>query len=428
MGYQEQLIILLDQCQHVWLQLQSNNSTDSIHTRKDLRDSIKQLVQLQDNYEEIYTGGDITLWEKKAQSLLQQVSQRVGFIVKSNLTSQSTDENTSLLNPIESSQNSSISNKPIVIQQFSASKENERDLDDLCEISPRSSNLPVPLSLETSIFSSSFSQSRFNGRPLPSASSPWSMPLRGDPVGYEARKLSLQDHVSSASPPENDSISISTSTTSTTNDYGPTALVKSNSSLSMYSLPPHVIDAPCQRSRVDLTRPIGRDSIMAEEIHDDSIKTERRPKLSLSLPFKKINSSYSSPVPSALAQINFYKEEGDGNVTRSFASDAIVDHPLRIGVGYGSYICYSCTVFSNKGTPITIRKRYSDFVHIRQQLIKLYPSSMMSLPKLPPKKIVKKFDPIFVEQRRRDLEYFFKYIVLHPTLGSSSIVKQWIAP
>ncbi|CAO3577780.1 unnamed protein product [Absidia cylindrospora] len=322
-----------------------------------------------------------------------------------------------------SNQNLSNSNKPIAIPQHSAYKENERDLDEPSQISPHSSNLSAQQSLETSIFS----QSLFKGRPLPSASSPWSSPLRGDQVGYDSRKLSLQDHVSSPSPPENDSISISTSTTSTTNDYGPTTLVKSNSSLSMYSLPPHVIDAPSQPSRVDLTRTMGRDSIMAEVIHDDCIKTERRSKLSLSLPFKKINSSYSSPVPGALAQINFYKE-GDGNVTRTFASDAIVDHPLRIGVGYGSYICYSCTVFSNKGTPITIRKRYSDFVYIRQQLIKVYPSSMMSLPKLPPKKIVKKFDPIFVEQRRRDLEYFFKYIVLHPTIGSSSIVKQWIAP
>ncbi|KAI9314139.1 Phox homologous domain-containing protein [Dichotomocladium elegans] len=87
---------------------------------------------------------------------------------------------------------------------------------------------------------------------------------------------------------------------------------------------------------------------------------------------------------------------------------------------YGSYICYNCTVMSNKGPPITVRKRYSEFVDLREELVKRYPRLKSSIPKLPPKKVV--------EQRRRDLEYFFKYIVLHPTLGASPIVIDWIAP
>jgi hypothetical protein len=61
-------------------------------------------------------------------------------------------------------------------------------------------------------------------------------------------------------------------------------------------------------------------------------------------------------------------------------------------------------------------------------LIKNYNYLRKSIPKLPPKKVVGKFTPAFVEQRRRELEYFFKYIVLHPTLGASPIVRRWITP
>ena len=84
--------------------------------------------------------------------------------------------------------------------------------------------------------------------------------------------------------------------------------------------------------------------------------------------------------------------------------------------------------FSIQGPPISVRKRYSDFVDLRDELVKRYPRLKTSIPKLPPKKVVGKFTPTFVEQRRRDLEYFFKYVVLHPTLGNSATITHWIAP
>lgn len=68
---------------------------------------------------------------------------------------------------------------------------------------------------------------------------------------------------------------------------------------------------------------------------------------------KGLRSSQSTPVKrnnSAPAQINFYKDDDKSTDAKHFifATDAIVDHPLRIGVGYGSYICYSCTILSDK--------------------------------------------------------------------------------
>ncbi|KAG0271824.1 hypothetical protein BGZ95_000313 [Linnemannia exigua] len=47
------------------------------------------------------------------------------------------------------------------------------------------------------------------------------------------------------------------------------------------------------------------------------------------------------------------------------------------------------------------------------------------MPKLPPKKVVGKFRPAFVEKRRRELEYFLEWVVAHPVMGDSPVVVQW---
>ncbi|KAG0285977.1 hypothetical protein BGZ96_009858 [Linnemannia gamsii] len=47
------------------------------------------------------------------------------------------------------------------------------------------------------------------------------------------------------------------------------------------------------------------------------------------------------------------------------------------------------------------------------------------MPKLPPKKVVGKFRPVFVEKRRRELEYFLEWVVAHPIIGDSPVVVQW---
>ncbi|CAO3587665.1 unnamed protein product [Absidia cylindrospora] len=419
MDYQKQLMDLLDQCQRTWVQLQSNKDSSAANSRKDLRDAVKQLVQLQDDFDEVHTEDGI-FTVGRTGSNFTSLSTRTGNHDDKQAATTQVDNKPTPNASIDLNERVGSDRTGIASQQSATTHQNDRDVSSLDPVSS-SSTIPKEQPTGPSVFSSPFSQSRFTARPTPSASTPWSSTvLNEEQVVREFQTLSVDSSHSSTSPPKDGSL------LATATPLGPGKLVKSNSSLSMYSLPSNVIDAPSpQHTSMGFSRPMGQHSFTTEELPD--IRSETRSKQSLSLPFKKMNSSYSSPVPGALAQINFYKEDSDGNGIKSFASDAIVDHPLRIGVGYGSYICYSCTVFSHKGTPITIRKRYSDFVNIRQQLVKLYPN-MISIPKLPPKKIVKKFDPVFIEQRRRDLEYFFKYIVLHPTLGSSTAVKEWIAP
>lgn len=52
-------------------------------------------------------------------------------------------------------------------------------------------------------------------------------------------------------------------------------------------------------------------------------------------------------------------------------------------------------------------------------------SIIRGMPKLPPKKVVGKFRPAFVEKRRRELEYFLEWVVAHPIMGDSHVVVQW---
>ncbi|CAG8636006.1 12551_t:CDS:2 [Racocetra fulgida] len=95
-----------------------------------------------------------------------------------------------------------------------------------------------------------------------------------------------------------------------------------------------------------------------------------------------------------------------------FAQQVNVSNPIRIGTGYGSYIAYTCTVKSQE---------------LRSQLIKAYPKFRKLIPCLPPKRIMGKFMPEFIEKRRKDLEYFLAYVLLHPILGPTTVLRRWFA-
>ncbi|KAG9287938.1 hypothetical protein G9A89_017533 [Geosiphon pyriformis] len=116
---------------------------------------------------------------------------------------------------------------------------------------------------------------------------------------------------------------------------------------------------------------------------------------------------------------------GRDKPTHLFAEEVTVGNPLRIGSGYGSYIVYTCTVKGQKGANIAVRKRYSDFINLRGQLLKDQPSYRKLVPKLPPKKVIGKFDAEFIEKRRNELEYFLTYVLLHPMLGATPVVCHW---
>lgn len=88
----------------------------------------------------------------------------------------------------------------------------------------------------------------------------------------------------------------------------------------------------------------------------------------------------------------------------------IPSHTLVAGTvrGVGDYVVWTCCVDTLDGGTIVLRKRYSEFVTLREELAATFPRSVGSLPTLPPKSLLKKFQEGFLERRRAGLEFFLK--------------------
>ena len=108
---------------------------------------------------------------------------------------------------------------------------------------------------------------------------------------------------------------------------------------------------------------------------------------------------------------------------------SVIDYVIVRGnlQALGAYVVWNCQVQTLDGGPMTIRKRYSEFDKLRQQLIKTFPqSTKKSLPPLPPKSAIYKFRPKFLERRRQGLQYFLTCVMLNPEYASSDAVKEFI--
>ncbi|KAJ5739368.1 hypothetical protein N7533_012152 [Penicillium manginii] len=106
---------------------------------------------------------------------------------------------------------------------------------------------------------------------------------------------------------------------------------------------------------------------------------------------------------------------------------AISDHCVVQGkTGVGAYVVWNCVVQTLDGGPIVVRMRYSEFDDLRQRLVSSFPHAKSALPALPPKSVLFKFRPKFLENRRAGLEYFLNCVLLNPEFSSSPIVKDFL--
>lgn len=123
-------------------------------------------------------------------------------------------------------------------------------------------------------------------------------------------------------------------------------------------------------------------------------------------------------------------EQNTGAHNQLWARSISIDDYVVIqgnSIGVGSYVVWICKVETLDGSPMTIRKRYSEFDDLRAKLLKAFPdSTAQSLPPLPPKSAVYKFKPKFLEKRRQGLAYFLNCVMLSPQYASSIIVKEFI--
>jgi len=73
-----------------------------------------------------------------------------------------------------------------------------------------------------------------------------------------------------------------------------------------------------------------------------------------------------------------------------------------------------------------IRKRYSEFDDLRDKLLQTFPLSEAAMPQLPPKSVISKFRPKFLEHRRVGLQFFLNCILLNPEFSSSPVLKDFL--
>ncbi|CEL08342.1 Phox homologous domain-containing protein [Aspergillus pseudodeflectus] len=108
-------------------------------------------------------------------------------------------------------------------------------------------------------------------------------------------------------------------------------------------------------------------------------------------------------------------------------SVTIDDHVVVEGkTGIGAYVVWNCRIRTLEGGIITVRMRYSEFDDLRTKLVAAFPHAKNALPSLPPKSVLFKFRPKFLDSRRVGLEYFLNCVLLNPEFASSPIVKDFL--
>ncbi|TGO61757.1 hypothetical protein BOTNAR_0124g00090 [Botryotinia narcissicola] len=106
--------------------------------------------------------------------------------------------------------------------------------------------------------------------------------------------------------------------------------------------------------------------------------------------------------------------------------EGIAGKGLGIGGGIGAFVVWNVKVDTLEGTPIIIRKRYSEFADLRTKLLRTFTNSAGTIPELPRKSVISKFRPKFLENRRSRLQYFLNCILLNPEFTSSPVLKEFL--
>ncbi|KAJ6442659.1 sorting nexin-like protein [Purpureocillium lavendulum] len=106
----------------------------------------------------------------------------------------------------------------------------------------------------------------------------------------------------------------------------------------------------------------------------------------------------------------------------------IVDYTVVNGsaTNIGAFVVWIVRVETLSGSYMNIRKRYSEFDDLRRQLMQSFPAFRAAVPELPPKSVISKFRPKFLEKRRAGLQYFLNCIMLNPEFSGSPVLKEFL--
>ncbi|KAK3329375.1 Phox homologous domain-containing protein [Apodospora peruviana] len=106
----------------------------------------------------------------------------------------------------------------------------------------------------------------------------------------------------------------------------------------------------------------------------------------------------------------------------------VVDHVMVNGsaTNIGAFVVWNIRVETLNGSHMNIRKRYSEFDDLRRRLVQTFPNFEAAVPVLPPKSVISKFRPRFLEKRRAGLQYFLNCILLNPEFSGSPVLKEFL--
>lgn len=106
----------------------------------------------------------------------------------------------------------------------------------------------------------------------------------------------------------------------------------------------------------------------------------------------------------------------------------VVSHVVVNGsaTNIGAFVVWNIRVETLSGSFMNIRKRYSEFDEFRARLIETFPNFEAAVPVLPPKSVISKFRPRFLEKRRAGLQYFLNCILLNPEFSGSPVLKEFL--
>ncbi|ATY62573.1 sorting nexin [Cordyceps militaris] len=143
-------------------------------------------------------------------------------------------------------------------------------------------------------------------------------------------------------------------------------------------------------------------------------------------------STHSSDSGRPTGAILLLDNEADDDEARNNAcwakSVEIIDHTVVNGgaTSIGAFVVWNVRVETLQGSYMNIRKRYSEFDALRHRLMQSFPNFDAAVPSLPPKSVISKFRPKFLEKRRAGLQYFLNCIILNPEFSGSPVLKDFL--
>ncbi|KAG6039640.1 hypothetical protein E4U41_002389 [Claviceps citrina] len=142
------------------------------------------------------------------------------------------------------------------------------------------------------------------------------------------------------------------------------------------------------------------------------------------------NRSVESFLPAGAITLrdNETSEHNDRNNACWAKSVDIVDYTIVNGgaTSIGAFVVWNVRVETLSGSYMNIRKRYSEFDDFRRKLVATFPNFQAAVPSLPPKSLISKFRPQFLDKRRIGLQYFLNCILLNPEFSGSPILKEFL--